>query len=289
MLSSPEELASLLLIPEGGLESQTAQIAHRQEMIAQWGGIPSGAKVLELGCGQGDCTIVIADCVGGNGSVDGVDPAPPEYGRPYTVEQMRKHISASRLGPRIKWIRADALQYLREHPTDVEYDICILAHCLWYFHSTDIIATTFQLLSSVCKRIYISEWSLYSSLPEAQPHILAALAAGSLACRKPENEANVRTVISPAAIKKLAGDSGLKIVKEGKVIPKEMVLDGQWEVTFVSDEGFVEEVKEIVENERERAVIFAQRDAMLRSVEAIDGGKKGVRSMDVWCGVFEKA
>lgn len=31
-------------------------------------------------CGQGDCTIVLADAVGEGGHVDAVDPGSPDYG-----------------------------------------------------------------------------------------------------------------------------------------------------------------------------------------------------------------
>ena len=303
-MSSADDLASLLLVPENGSNSQVAQIAHRQELIVKWGGIPPGAKVLELGCGQGDCTIVIADLVGENGSVDAVDPAPPDYGKPwrsskwahfsnirilgapFTVEQAQRHISSSRFGSRITWIRAHPLEFLPEGSAEPKYDIGILAHCLWYFASPSIITSTLQRLSSLCKRIYIAEWSLYSSTPAAHPHVLSALTQASLECRKPESVSNVRTVISPAAIKVLAEQVGLKLIKEGHVSPGGYLLDGKWEVAAVSNAEFIKEVEENVVNEREKAVIFALRDAMLRSIEAVEGGRKGVQSMDVWCGVF---
>jgi len=110
-----------------------------------------------------------------------------------------------------------------------------------------------------------------------------------LECRKPESVSNVRTVVSPAAIKKLAEQVGLKVVREGLVSPREGILDGKWEVDAVADEEFLKEVEENVKDEREQAVISALRDAMLKSLEAVEGGRKGVRSMNVWCGVFEKA
>jgi len=75
-----EQLSQLLLVPENGMKSQLGQVLHRLDLIDVWGGIPSGAKILELGCGQGDCTIALAHEVGENGSVTAVDPAPPDYG-----------------------------------------------------------------------------------------------------------------------------------------------------------------------------------------------------------------
>ena len=55
------------------------QIQHRLDLITRWV-IQPGEKVLEIGCGQGDCTITLAGVVGENGHVTAVDPAPLDYG-----------------------------------------------------------------------------------------------------------------------------------------------------------------------------------------------------------------
>ncbi len=52
---------------------------HRLAILSKWG-IPKGSKVLELGCGQGDCTAVLAELVGPNGYVTAVDPGSLDYG-----------------------------------------------------------------------------------------------------------------------------------------------------------------------------------------------------------------
>jgi len=289
---SAEEIASLSLIPEKGLPSQIAQTTHRFLLLETWGGIQLGGTVLELGCGQGDCTAVIADRVGDQGSVDAIDPAAVDYGAPFTLAEAQKHLSASRLGPRINWIQADLTSFLsnlasRNTPTQ-KYDIGILAHCLWYFSSPSQISSTLQLLSTICNKIYVAEWSLSSSSPAAQPHVLATLTQASLECRKPQSDSNVRTVVSPDAIKKLAQNAGLKLEQEAVIVPNEGLLDGRWEVGAVVDKAFVTEVAETVKDERERAITFALRDAMLSSLKNVELGVKGVRCMDVWCGVFKK-
>jgi predicted methyltransferase len=56
-----------------------SQTLHRLVLLQHWN-IPVGSKVLELGCGQGDCTIVLAHAVGEQGSVVAVDPAELDYG-----------------------------------------------------------------------------------------------------------------------------------------------------------------------------------------------------------------
>ena len=58
---------------------QYSQTLHRLELLQHWN-IPIGSKVLEIGCGQGDCTTVLANAVGEQGRVVAVDPAESDYG-----------------------------------------------------------------------------------------------------------------------------------------------------------------------------------------------------------------
>lgn len=82
--SKAENLAQYFIEtrPEGSTKSSpslVAQIEHRIKLVSFWSIIP-GSRVLEIGCGQGDCTIALADAVGENGHVDAVDPGAPDYG-----------------------------------------------------------------------------------------------------------------------------------------------------------------------------------------------------------------
>lgn len=80
MTSSAQDLAELLLYSgPTGLQIQTDQIIHRTGVVSPWG-INAGDKVLEIGCGQGDCTVVLANLVGPEGKVTAVDPASLDYG-----------------------------------------------------------------------------------------------------------------------------------------------------------------------------------------------------------------
>ena len=58
---------------------QHSQTIHRLVLLQHWN-IPTDSKVLELGCGQGDCTTVLANAVGEQGRVVAVDPADLDYG-----------------------------------------------------------------------------------------------------------------------------------------------------------------------------------------------------------------
>ena len=62
---------------------QYSQTLHRLELLQHWN-IPTGSKVLELGCGQGDCTTVLAHTVGEQGRVVAVDPAELDYGASFS-------------------------------------------------------------------------------------------------------------------------------------------------------------------------------------------------------------
>lgn len=56
------------------------QFQHRLSLASHWHILP-GSQVLELGCGQGETTLVLAHLVGPTGGVIAVDPAPPDYGK----------------------------------------------------------------------------------------------------------------------------------------------------------------------------------------------------------------
>jgi ubiquinone/menaquinone biosynthesis C-methylase UbiE len=44
--------------------------------------VPPGASVLEIGCGQGDMSIVLAAAAGPTGHVTALDPGALDYGTP---------------------------------------------------------------------------------------------------------------------------------------------------------------------------------------------------------------
>lgn len=69
----------------GGSSTQISEFEQRINIL-QSANISPGSKILEIGCGQGDCTLLLADLVGDEGHVTGIDPASPDYG-----ETMRYH------------------------------------------------------------------------------------------------------------------------------------------------------------------------------------------------------
>ncbi|KAJ7626885.1 SAM-dependent methyltransferase-like protein [Roridomyces roridus] len=266
-----------------------AQAQYRIDLVSKWSSyIKPGARVLELGCGQGDTTLVLAEAVGENGHVDAVDPGPLDYGSPKTLGQAHDTVSAGPLGQRISWVHASPLAFLAENPTK-KWDAVVLSHCLWYFSSPSLITDTLRTLAKHTKAICIAEWSLESgSRAEALPHVLAAMTQGALECHKPvgESAVNIRTLVSPAQIVQLAADAGLRVVvdSEARVVPGVDVHDGRWEVGHVLTERFAQEVQQFVGDEREKGFVYALRDAVRANAP---NGVKAVASMDGWVVVFE--
>ncbi|KAG9659059.1 S-adenosyl-L-methionine-dependent methyltransferase, partial [Aureobasidium melanogenum] len=287
----PEAIARLSLHDPNQFTIQHSQTIHRLVLLQHWN-IPTSSKVLELGCGQGDCTTVLASAVGEHGEVVAVDPADLDYGAPYTLAQAQGHISQGPLGKRITWVQQSPLDYLSSlrTPSSVSdgkaFDVTVLAHCLWYFPSPSLIVDTFRALKRHSKRLLLAEWSLVATDPSAQPHVLAALTQAALECRKPTSTSNVRTVLSPKRLTELALAAGWQLEGETHVQPTADLLDGQWEVSACLAPSFEKEVEEQVKDERERGVVLALRDACEVSLKGVQGGKKGINAMDVWVASF---
>lgn len=284
-----ESIARLSLHNPKHFGVQHSQTVHRLVLLEHWN-IRTGARLLELGCGQGDCTTVLASAVGEQGQVIAVDPAKLDYGSPYTLGQAQDHISQGPLGKQITWVQQSPLDYLSSLPAPASanktFDATILAHCLWYFPSPSLVLDTFRAVKQHSKRLLLAEWSLVATHPSAQPHVLAALTQAALECRKPTSTSNVRTVLSPKRLTELAVAAGWTLDSETWVQSTEGLLDGQWEVSACLSSSFEREIEEKVNDERERGVVLALRDACEASLEGVQGGRKGVRAMDVWVANF---
>ena len=79
-----ESIARLSLHDLTNFGIQHSQTLHRLAILQHWR-ISTGSKVLELGCGQGDCTTVLASAVGEQCKVVAVDPAELDYGTFFSI------------------------------------------------------------------------------------------------------------------------------------------------------------------------------------------------------------
>ncbi|KAH8096773.1 S-adenosyl-L-methionine-dependent methyltransferase [Cristinia sonorae] len=264
----------------------TPQIQHRIDLIKSWD-IQPGEKILELGCGQGDCTIALAAAVGEEGHVTAVDPGSLDYGSPYTLGQAQAHLKASKLGSRITFVQADPVQYIRN--VSGEFTTAVLAHCIWYFASPSVLSDILKALSTRVQRICIAEYNLTASDPRAIPHLLAALTQAAVEAHDPESTSNIRTLLSPDAINAHAVGVGLTLEKEAVLTPNEGMLDGKWETLTVVEADYLERIWAVVKDEKERAVVSAMRDSVIGSLLVVQGKGGQVKTMDVHTFVYTPA
>jgi 2-polyprenyl-3-methyl-5-hydroxy-6-metoxy-1,4-benzoquinol methylase len=81
----------------------TLQLHHRGSLVNLWFPEP-GSHILEIGCGQGETTVVLAVAAGPTGRVLAVDKSAAEYGGPVTLAESHAHIKSSVLGDRIDFL-----------------------------------------------------------------------------------------------------------------------------------------------------------------------------------------
>jgi SAM-dependent methyltransferase len=270
-------------------ELQLPQTVQRFAIAEAWNTVKPGDRILEIGCGQGDMTAVLAALVGSTGHIAALDPADPAaYGSPWTLKQAQEHLSRTSIGDRIEWIRADTVEYLDNSSAEGRrFDAVVLAHSLWYFPSPQAIDNTLAAIKRLAysPKLLIAEYALGISHPEATPHLLSVLAQAALEAHKPISTSNVRTVISPNSLRIQAQLAGWKPISGQSITPAAEYQDGRWEVGMVISKRFLEEISQVSMTERERSVIIAMRDAVIFNAARFD--RKSLRSMDVWVAAFE--
>ena len=97
-----DQIAALCTEPGKARQIQLVQTEFRQQVCDAWD-LKKGSRVLEIGCGQGDMTAVLADRVGPDGHVTAVDLADPSYGAPLTLQQATDRLKQTVLGERINF------------------------------------------------------------------------------------------------------------------------------------------------------------------------------------------
>lgn len=266
-------------------QHDSIQTRHRINLVNEWQ-IQPGFRVLEIGCGQGECTAVLATAVGSKGCVDAVDPASLDYGAPVTLGQAQAHISKTDLGDRINWNQISPLDFLMSVDENSPYDVAVLAHSIWYFPSPDILMDILRALRRKARRVCIAEYALSTSTLAAVPHVLAALTRAALEAYKSVSEENIQTALAPARITAIAEEMGWKLLHQAVVVPEEGLLDGTWEVGTVKTEEFLAEIESAVHDERVKVLLGSMRDAVLNSLATL-GPEATVRTMDTWVAQFK--
>ncbi|KAJ9476116.1 hypothetical protein PHBOTO_006196 [Pseudozyma hubeiensis] len=314
------ELASHHIQPEasrGKQDSvQTIQSSHRLDVIYAWltgadPTIPNSkvtdaaspdynlllGDVMDLGCGQGDLTGALAFLVAAHPEhfertqarptrIVGVDPAPADYGSPYTLQQAQDELAQkSILKDHLSFVLGEtAPEVLQASPT--QFDTVVMAHSLWYFPSTHVLKETFEAIRKAgVKRLLLAEWAMTASHPDALPHLLAALLQG----QSPVEQANVQLSICPEQIKQITSDAGWKVERELTFLPAEKLQDGRWEVDMAREAA---EAAAKLDAKGDKTVQRLQRSVQATKFALEESHKrigKRARSMDVWTAVLTPA
>ncbi|MHB8635721.1 MAG: SAM-dependent methyltransferase [Fimbriimonadaceae bacterium] len=210
-----------------GGEQQLVQTRLRRDLVDHWA-IPNGARVLEIGCGQGDTTVVLAEAVGEAGKVVAVDVADPSYGAPVSIGASARHITQGPLGDRVEFrFEFDPLDPANAFRPDA-FDALVFAHCTWYFGSLGQLTETLRTVRPWAKRLCLSEWDIEPRSIDQFGHFLAVLIQGQVEALKAASLANVRTPYSRETLHGILQASGWSITSE-RPIDSSPLADASWE------------------------------------------------------------
>ncbi|WP_419882174.1 class I SAM-dependent methyltransferase [Peribacillus sp. B-H-3] len=213
---------------------QKVQTEHRIK-LAQFWGIKEGSRVLEIGCGQGDTTAVLAYLAGETGFVHGVDIASPDYGAPATLGASADFLKKSYLGNRITFdFETDVLSPGVDFP-DNYFDFIILSHCSWYFKSSGEFSSVLNRSRKWGRQLCFAEWDARITSIEQYPHLLAILIQAQYESFKNDSDSNVRTLFTPDDAKRIAREAGFTIQKETSLFSPGL-QDAEWEIDYLLQE-----------------------------------------------------
>jgi SAM-dependent methyltransferase len=103
------------------LRMQATIIAEPTALLLQRGGIRPGMRVLDLGSGPGDVSFLVADIVGGNGAVVGVEQDPAQIA---VATQQRDRLGLDN----VEFRQGDARSFRADEPFDAVVCRLLLMH-----------------------------------------------------------------------------------------------------------------------------------------------------------------
>lgn len=225
-MEKAEKLITYMKLADNSETIQLKQIRHRQRLVKAFS-IKEGETVLEIGCGQGDTTVVLADAVGPEGFIDAVDIADGNYGAPLTLKEATDYILQSNIGSRINF---QFETNITKQAANKFYDIAVLSHSLFYFSSEQELLLLFKKLREISNRIAIADWDLSFRSENQIAHTQAILLQAMFAqCNHTTN--NIQTLITKENIHHLLIQAGWSISHQSIVDAKELD-DSKWEVAI---------------------------------------------------------
>ncbi len=221
-----DEIASAMAAGVSEPDIQQVQTRFRAALAGTWG-IAPGDRVLEVGCGQGDMTAVLAGLVGARGHVTAVDLADPDYGAPVTLGESAAFLTGTPLGARIDFrfgfdVRAETFA------ADT-FDHVVLSQCAWYFSALDQLGDTLARLRTWAPRLCFAEWDLTPTDHSQLAHLIAVQVQGLIEATGDRGDGNVRTPFSRAQLLRILAETGWH-AGEPTTVDTTGLHDAQWEI-----------------------------------------------------------
>jgi len=212
---------------------QIVQTAYRLRLLRNWS-IELGTRVLEIGCGQGDMTAVLAAAVGPAGRVTAVDLASPDYGTPATLGEAMNVLLSSDIGGRIEAHFGFELLDSANAFTLDSFDFAVLVHAAWYFAGVEQLERTLRVVKPWARSLLLAEWDPEPQRIEQVPHLLAALINGQIGHGGTNSEANIRTPLSRDAMISVIQRAGWDVTRV-EAVETDSLQDATWELDLLAD------------------------------------------------------
>ncbi|KAE8554161.1 hypothetical protein EYB25_002699 [Talaromyces marneffei] len=260
------------------------QLLRRIKNLKKWD-LVSGSKVLEIGCGQGDCTLVLADLVGEDGHITAIDPAPLDYGAPMTLGEAQLQLKSSVYGNRITFHQAELKDFRDSGASESLYDYAIFVHSVWYLSSVETLQSIMMSLCGRAKQLLVAEYVLdIRGEIAALPHLIAAISQAEFNSRDGHSssggEDNIQSIISPKMICTAALNGGWELQREETTEATDALEDGRWEVGRVLSKRYLERSESFATKRRQE---FA--NALIEAVEVsrrVLGPQLKVKTLPTW-------
>ncbi len=208
------------------IRERVPQIAHRMELAQLWN-IHQGDHLLEVGCGQGDATTVLAAAVGKSGHIVAVDKASSDSWKP-SLEKAHALIMSTPLGAQIEFRTSTDLLHPEVLFPEKAFDVVIFSHSSWYFSEPEELFQLFMRVRPWAKRLGYAEWDIFPRNIMQVPHMLSILLQVHLKAFKPQMSLlNVHSLILPQDVYQMAERAGWKVIHERQVDSSTLLWDGK--------------------------------------------------------------
>ena len=208
-----------------------AQLRHRMALVEFWKPAP-GNQVLEVGCGQGDCTAVLAYAVGEGGKVVAADIEPDTYGAPVSQGDAHGFMKSSDIGNRIEFHTcANLLDPKWDFPEEY-FDLAVFAHSSWYMASPKELEGLFARVRPWSKRLGYAEWHAVPQSVSQVSHLVAILSQAHIRSHWPNHGmGNVHSLVTRDQARSMAQAVGWNVTGERVTDSSVGLEDGrEWEI-----------------------------------------------------------